>query len=442
MREVVAADGGKTQYAYNTQMETIAVTNADGHTWQFMRDLDGQIIKEVDYSGHVTETNRSPNRLNTQVNDGLGPYTVVSDLYGRITEIQEVGDTIQYLRDEKGEIIRVVNAWSTIDYYHDQYGRVVSETLTLYSGDTHTVEYEYGTLGSLRSVTQVLPDGRRVTEQPQSNEHGELSHVNHMVDGVSLAVAGFGTDEAGRRQWSSVGSLVRNFTFDDCNRIVSDITTMMGNTISDVSAGADAHHDVANSHSAGGVQVVGRAFTWRPDDALTQVVDTLRGTTNYLVDDAGRVVGVSRDRHATTLAPASTSDLSTVGAASGGGTSAAVESYGFSKAGVLTKLHADTSRRWADDAEAYGSRPHRIGRTTFTYDKAGRVIQTVTKRLSKKPLVKTFYYGSRTQPLGFSDSDHPEIGWRYIYDGMKRRVAKESIDTATGEVLTRVVFFH
>ena len=86
--------------------------------------------------------------------------------------------------------------------------------------------------------------------------------------------------------------------------------------------------------------------------------------------------------------------------------------------------------------------PRQIGRTTFTYDKAGRVTQTVTKRLSKKPLVKHFYYGSGTQPVGYEDSDHPGVGWRYLYDGLDRRVGKEQIDTVTGDVLSRTVFMH
>ena len=86
--------------------------------------------------------------------------------------------------------------------------------------------------------------------------------------------------------------------------------------------------------------------------------------------------------------------------------------------------------------------PHQVGRTRFTYDKAGRVTQTVTKRLSKKPLVKHFYYASGTQPVGYEDSDHPGVGWRYLYDGACRRVGKEQINTTTGEVTSRVMFLH
>ena len=86
--------------------------------------------------------------------------------------------------------------------------------------------------------------------------------------------------------------------------------------------------------------------------------------------------------------------------------------------------------------------PHQVGRTKFTYDKAGRVTQTVTKRLSKKPLVKHFYYDNGTQPVGYEDSDHPGVGWRYLYDGVCRRVGKEQINTTTGEVTSRVMFLH
>jgi len=70
------------------------------------------------------------------------------------------------------------------------------------------------------------------------------------------------------------------------------------------------------------------------------------------------------------------------------------------------------------------------------------VTQTVTKRLSKKPLVKHFYYDNGTQPVGYEDSDHPGVGWRYLYDGVCRRVGKEQINTATGEVMSRVMFLH
>ena len=58
--EVVLPNGGVTKYSYNTQMEPITVTNADGHTWQFKYDLDGKVIKETDYTGRITTTRMDP----------------------------------------------------------------------------------------------------------------------------------------------------------------------------------------------------------------------------------------------------------------------------------------------------------------------------------------------------------------------------------------------
>lgn len=44
--------------------------------------------------------------------------------------------------------------------------------------------------------------------------------------------------------------------------------------------------------------------------------------------------------------------------------------------------------------------------------------------------------------LVFGSEVNTGLGYRYVYDGLDRRVAKEKIDTATGQVLARVVFVH
>ena len=57
---------------YNTQMEPITVTNVDGHTWRFEYDWDGEVIKETDYNGLVTETRRSRDGLRADIINGEG----------------------------------------------------------------------------------------------------------------------------------------------------------------------------------------------------------------------------------------------------------------------------------------------------------------------------------------------------------------------------------
>jgi len=402
--EVITVDGGVTKYSYNTQMEPITVTNADGHTWRFEYDLDGEVIKETDYNGLVTETHQSQDGSRVDIIDGEGTITTHYDIFGLLTEVHEIDDVVRFTRDKLGEITQVSNKWSTVNYQHDEYNRPISEVTTLYSGEQSTITLHYDADATIDAVTHVLPDGQEVTETPSYDEYGQLQRLTHYINKRECAIMSFGVDDIGRRSWCGIDSVVRKFEFDNRDRITSDTMVKLGGNTA--------------------TSIIDRVFSWRVDDVLEQVKDTVRGvTTNYAADSSGRVTGVT---HVDAVQDQKLS-----------------ESYGFSRAGMLTKLHPDTSAKWADDVDSYGgTMPRQIGRTTFTYDKAGRVIQTVTKRLSKKPLVKHFYYGSGTPPVGYEDSDHPGVGWRYLYDGLSRRVGKERIDTATGDVLSRVVFMH
>ncbi|MFC2374164.1 MAG: RHS repeat-associated core domain-containing protein, partial [Corynebacterium matruchotii] len=455
---VTLPNGGVTRYSYNTQMEPVAVTNADGHTWQLHYDLDGSIIKEIDYNGLVTESHATPDGQRLDSTTGAGTVTTMFDPYGRMTETRDdQGNTTTYQRDALGKITKITNRWCTTDYSYDEYGRSLTETTTLYSGESHTMAFTYGQLGGVEAITHTLPDGKQVSETPMFDKEGVLRNSTYTLGDVEVASLSFGVDDTGRRSWSHVGSLVRSFDYDRNYRLVRDQVHALtpGNNhnshASDTSQGESLQHQ-DEYHAVG---VIDRVFTWRADDVITQITDRIRGVeTSYDVDPMGRVTRVthqhaggntSQGNHAGSSSQAQYSPTSSNQPSqlhlpqSGGGE----ESYSYSQAGVLTKLHPDTTTRWADDVDTYGgTMPHQVGRTKFTYDKAGRVTQTVTKRLSKKPLVKHFYYESGTQPVGYEDSDHPGVGWRYLYDGVRRRVGKEQINTTTGEVTSRVMFLH
>ena len=465
---VTLPNGGITRYTYNTQMEPIMVTNADGHTWQLHYDLDGSIVKEVDYNGLITESHATPDGLRLDTTTGAGTVTTLFDPYGRMTEtFDDQGNATAYRWDTLGRIHQVTNRWCTTDYSYDEYGRSLTETTTLYSGESHTMAFTYGRLGSVEAITHMLPDGKQVSETPLFDDEGVLRNSTYTLGDTEVASLSFGVDDTGRRSWAHVGSLVRSFDYDQNRRLVRDqvhaltpgnssnnnsygpVNTATG--LNDVgSAGSSQHQD--EYHAVG---VIDRVFTWRADDVITQITDRIRGVeTSYDVDPMGRVTRVTH-QHATQNMPqgdragaspqtqysqASSSQPSQLHRPQSGG---GEELYSYSQAGVLTKLHPDTATRWADDVDSYGgTMPHQVGRTRFTYDKAGRVTQTVTKRLSKKPLVKHFYYDNGTQPVGYEDSDHPGVGWRYLYDGACRRVGKEQINTTTGEVTSRVMFLH
>ena len=468
VNEVVSPNGGVTRYSYNTQMEPITVTNADGHTWQLSYDLDGSIIKEIDYNGLVTESHTTPDKLRLDVTTGTGTMTTMFDPYGRMTEtFDDQRNTTTYQRDVLGKITKVTNRWCTTDYSYDEYGRSLTETTTLYSGESHTMAFTYGRLGGVEAITHTLPDGKQVSETPIFDDEGVLRNSTYTLGDVEVASLSFGVDDTGMRSWAHVGSLVRSFDYDQNSRLVRDQVHALtpGNNSNNNSYGPvntatglnDAGSNGSSQHQDEyhAVGVIDRVFTWRADDVITQITDQIRGVeTSYDVDPMGRVTRVTHqqagrntsqgDRAGSSsqaqYSQASSSQPSQLHRPQSGG---GEESYSYSQAGVLTKLHPDMTKRWADDVDTYGgTMPHQVGRTRFTYDKAGRVTQTVTKRLSKKPLVKHFYYESGTQPVGYEDSDHPGVGWRYLYDGACRRVGKEQINTTTGEVTSRVMFLH
>ena len=437
--EVVSPNGGVTCYTYNTQMEPITVTNADGHTWWLHYDLDGSIIKEIDYNGLVTESYATPDGSRLDTTTGAGTVTTLFDLYGRMTEtFDDQGNATAYQWDALGKITKVTNRWCITDYSYDEYGRSLTETTTLYSGESHTMEFIYGRLGGVEAITHTLPDGKTVLETPLFDDEGVLCNSTYTLGNTEIASLSFGVDDTGRRSWAHVGSIVRSFDYDQNHRLVRDRVHALTPGNNHNSHASDTSHGDSSQHQDEyhAVGVIDRVFTWRADDIITQITDQIRGVeTSYDVDPMGRVTRVIHQQAGGTA----TQNMPQTREKRTG----REESYSYSQAGVLTKLHPDMTKRWADDVDTYGgTMPHQVGRTKFTYDKAGRVTQTVTKRLSKKPLVKHFYYDNGTQPVGYEDSDHPGVGWRYLYDGACRRVGKEQINTTTGEVTSRVMFLH
>ena len=465
--DVTLPNGGITRYTYNTQMEPITVANADGHTWQLSYDLDGSIIKEIDYNGLVTQSHTTPDKLRLDVTTGAGTMTTMFDSYGRMTEtLDDQGNATAYRWDTLGRIHQVTNQWCTTDYSYDEYGRSLAETTTLYSGESHTMAFTYGQLGGVEMITHMLPDGKTVSETPMFDDEGVLRNSTYTLGNTEVASLSFGVDDTGRRSWAHVGSIIRSFDYDHNSRLVRDrvhaltpVDKQHGDDPTNATARNSAGHNESLQHQDEyhAVGVIDRVFTWRADDVITQITDQIRGVeTSYDVDPMGRVTHVTQQQAGST-ATQNMPQGNHAGASSqaqypqtGFGQNqpnqcmpGGEESYSYSQAGVLTKLHPDTATRWADDVDTYGgTMPHQVGRTKFTYDKAGRVTQTVTKRLSKKPLVKHFYYDNGTQPVGYEDSDHPGVGWRYLYDGACRRVGKEQINTTTGEVMSRVMFLH
>ncbi|MGJ4127779.1 RHS repeat-associated core domain-containing protein [Corynebacterium macclintockiae] len=300
---------------------------------------------------------------------------------------------------------------------------VTGEHLTLPVAGTITTGYGRNAAGEITSST--------ITQHTTANTTDDSAlrlPTGDADTGRLLAELTYTTNTRGHRATTAIDNLVRTIDIDTRGRITGDHTNLLDSTT-----------------TGGLVPVAGRDFTWQADSTLTAITDQLRGTTRFTVDAIGRATSATRTPHtntsgqgttpphAPTHTPARAGTPAQSGSATTGGS--AQENYSFTPAGVL----ASTTDGVID---YHNTLPVKVGRTTYTYDNAGRITRTVTKRLGKKPLVHHFFYATGEQPIGFTSSDEPNTGYRYTYDGLGRRVAKDTINTTTGKVTHRDVFTH
>ncbi|MCQ4621508.1 hypothetical protein KBX19_09815 [Corynebacterium sp. CCUG 71335] len=454
--ETTDETGAVTRFIYNSQMELVELVNADGNSWSYSYNLDGAVVEERDYNGIATINSFNPDELSTTTTTPAGTTQLSLDPSSRIEEVVDRAGVTSYKYDDYGRLLGIEGPQATIEYTLDEYGRAIAETLRLKSGETTKFQVEFDNADALSAEHVVLPSGDSLTTTYLRNEASEITSSTHLYtpkDSASVKPVtelSYGVDERGIRNYIAVDSVIRRIETDDRGRTTADTLSLL------------------DSHVPGGLRkLTARHYEWRSDGALERITDHLRGATVFDLDAAGRAVSVSREPTGGTFSdgvhqantPSASRDLHT-NLDSPQFTSTR-ETYGFSTAGVLTNIDikSDPKSDISDKRgtvtrpsepptnpstgmDFTGTLPTRVGRTTYQYDSAGRVTQTSTKRISRKPLVQQFFYGNGEQPIGFTSSDEPGIGYRYIYDPYGRRVAKERVDTHSGEVRQRIVFLH
>ncbi|MDO4762462.1 MAG: RHS repeat-associated core domain-containing protein [Corynebacterium sp.] len=418
---LIDAAGGRTQISYNSQLEPIAVTNADNRTWTYTYDRDGRLASQSDYNQHVTTYAHNPAARTRTMHTPAGAVTSTFNAVGDLLSVADGDALTTFDYDHRGRMVGMSSPDARLSWQLSDSGIPLAETTTLPSGESWSVNFHYSPNKELAGLSQLLPDGLRVDSLLSLNDAGIYDavsvHCSTATQEVALTHLQLGVDAAGRRNRVSTAGLVRTFTFDQRGRISSDSTSLL-----DSSAALGTH------------EISGRTYTWRPDGVLTGVFDLLRGTIGYTTDALGRVTEVTRTPHPHDLQSRHNGD----------------ELYAYSGAGMLNAHnnpdydhHLKNHGKNVEAIDFSGTMPTRVGRTSYSYDALGRVVETRKKRIGKKPLITRFYYrNSSPQPVGCSNSDEPTVGYRYYYDGIGRRVAKEKIDTRTHTVLSRTVFSH
>ncbi|MGY0056222.1 putative T7SS-secreted protein [Streptomyces sp. LZ34] len=361
-------DGLRYAFAHDTALRLTQVTNPQGLTWSYEYDAAGRLLSETDFDDRVlTYTHDAAGRLTTRTNPLGQTVAFTRDPLGRTVRKTADGRTTAYAYDPAGRLTSATGPDTEVVYQRDRMGRVKSEMI-----GGRVLAHTYDALG--RRTRRTTPTGATTTYayDPAGNQT-TLTTSGHTLD--------FDHDATGRETTRHIDdTLTFTHTWDPLGRLTAQ--TLTGPAASD-----PLHH---------------RAYTYRPDGHLTAIDDHHTGPRTFTLDDTGRVTAVQARRW--------------------------TESYAYDEAGNQT--HATWPERHpgtdATGDRAYsGTRITRAGNVRYEHDEAGRLTLRQKTRLSKKSDTWRYTWDSEDHLTCVTTPDGTV--WRYLYDPLGRRTAKQRL---------------
>ncbi|MBF6044376.1 type IV secretion protein Rhs [Streptomyces sp. NRRL B-1677] len=372
-------DGVRHEFTHNTRLQLTRVTNPQGLTWDYTYDPVGRPVAETDFDGRtLTYAHDAAGRLVSRTN-GLGETIAYEhDVLGRVVRKDAAGAETTYVHDAAGRLVEASGPGASVVYSRDRLGRVKSETT-----NGRTLTFAYDALG--RRTRRVTPGG---------------------------AVSTWAYDAAGRRTSLTASGQVFDVEHDAVGR---EVARRFGQGLTLSSAWDAVGRLVSQGLEGAGEELLQhRAYTYRRDGHLTGITDVTHGSRAFDLDAAGRVTAVS---------------------ASGW-----QERYVYDEAGNQTEATWPANHPGAEarGARTYtGTRIARAGGIRYEHDAQGRVVVRQKARLSRKPDTWRYEWDAEDRLTAVVTPDGTR--WRYTYDPMGRRIAKERL-TESGGVAERVDF--
>ncbi|WP_435975193.1 putative T7SS-secreted protein [Streptomyces sp. Qhu_M48] len=382
-------DGARHTFGHDASLRLTEVTDPRGLTWSYTYDGAGRTVAETDFDGRTV----------TYARDAAGQVVARTDA---------AGGTIEYERDALGRVVRKETSGGAVTTYsYDRAGRIVHA-----AGPDGELVRQYDRRGDLKAEIvdgRLLsfaydPAGRRAR---RTTPTGHVTTYDHDATGRLTALnsgtrrIGFAHDPVGREVRRSFdgpegpdgpgGALTLDSVWDEAGRLTAQLLT------------------------AGARTVNRRAYTYRADGCLTALDDALRGSFRYGLDTAGRVTTVT--------------------------------AAGWTEAYAYDAVGAQTSASWpAEHAghEATGPRAYegtavtRAGSVRYEYDAAGRITLRRRTRLSRKPDTWRYDWDAEDRLTAVTTPDGTR--WRYRYDPLGRRTAKQRLAEDGTTVVEEVRF--
>lgn len=378
----VKPDGTRLEFAYDTELHLVGVTNEQGLVWRYDYDPAGNLVRETDFNGRVVTYQHDAAGQLLQRTNGAGEVThFARDALGNVIERRNGPMTTTFTYDELGRLVEALDPDTQVTFHRDPLGRVLAETI-----NGRTVASAYDALG--RRTHRRTPSGAESIWEYDANSRPTALHIS----GHTLR---FGYDAAGHEIQRALGP----------------------NTV--LSQAWDANHQLLSQelNGPGGRSIQHRRYTYRADGYLTGIDDQLTGPRTFELDRTGRVTVVQ-----------------------GAGWT---ERYAYDSAGNIANASWPVPQG-SPDAEALGEREYsgtlvrRTGNVRYEHDAQGRVVLRQRKRLSQKPETWRYFWDADDRLVEVLTPDGSR--WRYRYDPLGRRVAKQRLTADGARVVEQTEF--
>ena len=377
-RSRTGVDGARYTFTHDAELRLTAVTGPTGLTWNYAFDASGNLIKERDFNGRELAYHHDAAGQLTGKTNAVGQETAYTrDALGRVTERRAQQHTTIFEYDPHGNLVRAEDPDGILEFERDLLGRALGET---YQG--RTLNRVFDAVG--RMTSRITPAGQRTQ---------------------------WDFDTAGRTRQLTAGEHTVEFAHDILGR---EIERRLSENTALTQSYDPSGRLTGQQLAASGQVVAGREYHYRLDGTPSEVTDLLRGTATFTADPAGRVTAVTADTWS--------------------------ESYAYDELGNLA--HAQHPAP-ADDLDTLGELEHhgtivrQAGLTRFEHDAQGRLISQVRRTLSGRKRQWSYSWDAQDQLTSVVLPDGTR--WRYLYDPLGRRRAKQRLDDH-GAVVEQTLF--
>ncbi|MEV8531985.1 putative T7SS-secreted protein [Streptomyces sp. NPDC051211] len=373
-------DGTRYTFVHDLDLRLTEVVNPQGLTWSYTYDPAGRLVAEKDFDGRVVSYGYdAASRLTSRKNSLGETIRYERDVLGRIIRKDADGAVTTYEYDLSGRLAVAAGPDSSITWLRDRAGRLVSETV-----DGREMSFGYDLLG--RRVRRTTPTG--AVSEWAYDVAGNLASLTANGHGMR-----FGYDAAGQEIERHIGGTLRlSQSWDPSGRLAGQTVT------------------------AGDRLLQHRGYEYRADGHLVSADDSLAGRREFELDQVGRVTAVQAGSWS--------------------------ERYAYDSAGNQTQADwpPTAGRGDARGAREYaGTRVLRAGGQRYEHDDLGRVVLRRRTRLSGGS--ETWRYSWDTEDRLTSVVTPDGTVWRYRYDPLGRRIAKQRLGGDDGLTVVEEVRF-